>query len=334
MNVSIIVPVYNVKEYLIKCLDSLSAQTLNNYEVIVVDDGSTDGSGEMAEKYCQNDQRFHCIHKENGGLMSAWMYGLEHANGDYVGFVDSDDYVDETMYDEMYQKVLEYKADVVLCNHVYVMLDNSNELVLHRNPLKEGAYEGERLEELRYSIFPRINSDYISPSRWSKLIKRELLLQNVKYFDQRITSAEDVNSMIPCLLAMKKLYYIDKPFYHYVQRRTSISNVFNEEILQTYIVLIEKIKQAMFDYKLQDTIGIETDLWNYYGYLWSLYVVKSKLKIRDKNFQMNRLAYIPEFVSASNGVGTGIGEKLYKYSIQHKRGWIFILVQMIKLSLK
>ena len=171
---SIIVSVYNVKNYLVKCLDSINAQTLTDYEVVVVDDGSTDGSGELLDAYCRDKPKFHLYHKGNGGLMSAWKYGLERANGDYIGFVDSDDYIDATMYQKLVSAAEESSAEIVLCNHYYVD-ESANKKTLHRNPINPGIYTGEELNQIRGKMLPLLGRDYISPTRWSKIIHKNLL---------------------------------------------------------------------------------------------------------------------------------------------------------------
>ena len=223
--ISIIVPVYNVKDYLVRCLESLYAQTYKDYEVIVVDDGSSDESGKIAEEYCRDKPNFHVYHKTNGGLMSAWKYGLEKSKGNYIGFVDSDDYIASTMYEELVNAGFKYDAEIVLCNHYYVN-ENGTSKILHRNPIKEGFYTGEKLDIIKRKTLPLIGQDYISPSRCNKLIKKNLLQSCLKYTDSRISSAEDVNTIVPCVLKCERFYYVDKALYYYVKRETSISHIF------------------------------------------------------------------------------------------------------------
>ena len=117
MKVSVIIPVYNVLPYLQRCLDSVISQTLRDIEIIIVDDGSTDGSSEFVDEYALKDERIKVIHKENGGLMSAWTTGVRASNGDYIGFVDSDDYISLEMYDRLYSAAAQYNADIVICNY-------------------------------------------------------------------------------------------------------------------------------------------------------------------------------------------------------------------------
>lgn len=115
--ISIIVPVYNVEKYLNKCIDSIINQTYKNIEIILVDDGSTDNSGKICDEYLLRDSRIKVIHKNNGGLSSARNEGINISSGEYIGFVDSDDWVEPNMYEEMYKKILYSNADIVDCGY-------------------------------------------------------------------------------------------------------------------------------------------------------------------------------------------------------------------------
>ncbi|WP_227166600.1 glycosyltransferase, partial [Enterococcus faecium] len=110
--ISIIVPVYKVEKYLRKCVDSILAQTFTDFEVILVDDGSPDNSGKICDEYAEKDNRVRVIHKENGGLSSARNAGIDVARGKYLGFVDSDDYIDEDMYEILYENLKIHDADI------------------------------------------------------------------------------------------------------------------------------------------------------------------------------------------------------------------------------
>ena len=115
--ISIIVPVYNVEKYLSKCIDSIINQTYKNIEIILIDDGSTDSSGAICDKYALVDSRIHVLHIENSGVSNARNVGLNHATGDYIGFVDSDDYIEPNMYELLLEELIADDVDVVQCNH-------------------------------------------------------------------------------------------------------------------------------------------------------------------------------------------------------------------------
>ena len=113
--VSIIVPVYKVGPYLAKCIDSILSQTLTDFELILVDDGSPDSCGEICDGYAKKDERIKVIHKQNGGLSSARNAGLDIAKGEYIGFVDSDDYIEHDMYEFLYKNSVQYDTDIACC---------------------------------------------------------------------------------------------------------------------------------------------------------------------------------------------------------------------------
>src|SRR5690554_2626737 len=119
---SIIVPVYNMEQYIEKCIMSIFLQTYKNIEIILIDDGSTDNSGNLCDKYSVIDPRVKVIHKENGGLSSARNAGLEVAMGEYIGFVDPDDWIEPTMYETMYSNIKKNKSEICICNYI---IDNS-----------------------------------------------------------------------------------------------------------------------------------------------------------------------------------------------------------------
>lgn len=327
--ISVIVPVYNVKDYVEKCLESITNQTFKDIEIIVVDDGSTDGSDEIVDRIAEFDSRIKVFHKGNGGLMSAWMYGLKRSIGDYIGFVDSDDFIDITMYEKLYNKAIKHNADVVLCNHYYDMRSIGEGLCLHRNPIIEGYYHKEEFDVIKNEIFPKISRDYISPSRCTKLINRELLLANLKYCDTRISSAEDVNIMVPCLLGCKSFYYVDEPLYYYVCRNTSISRTFKESLLETYIILVNNLCVAIDDYGYPYK-NVKNQLWNVYGYHWVVYVEKSELSFGEKVKQINKLYDYIQFKYAVDSIERGIHQTVYKMTVKYKFGAAFLFFESFK----
>ena len=252
--------------------------------------------------------------------MSAWKYGLEKSNGNYIGFVDSDDYIASTMYEELVNAGLKYDAEIVLCNHYYVNEDGKSK-VLHRNPIKVGFYNGEKLDLIRKKMLPILGEDYVSPARWNKLIKKNVLQSCLKYTDNRISSAEDVNIMVPCMLKCESLYYVDKPLYCYVSRSTSISNVFKNHILDTYEILLSNLLQSVKDFNLEKVLEQEVvGLRNFYGLLWSIYVANSTLTRKQKVNQLKRVSENTEFKTASVLIGLQNGKMAYAYKLMIKYG--------------
>ena len=165
MKISVIVPVYNVYNYIDKCLNSLVNQTLRDIEIIVVNDGSPDNSEEIIEKYIKKYSNIKYYKKKNGGISDARNYGLKYATGEYIGFVDSDDYVKENMYEEMYNKALTDNYDMVVCDLNYVYDDK---IIRVDCGIKKDT---ENVKSIYIDNYPVV---------WNKIFKRELF-NNIQF---------------------------------------------------------------------------------------------------------------------------------------------------------
>ena len=208
MKVSVIVPVYNVEKYLKKCLDSLVNQTLNGIEIIIVNDGSPDNSQTIIDEYVNNyPKKVKAYKKKNGGLSSARNFGLKYANGEYVAFVDSDDYVELNMFEIMYNKAKKNHYDVVCCNHYEV---------------HEDVLEIKKITNI-FGVQEKNKYLFQSICAWDKLIKRELILKNNWTFPEGIWY-EDFASTPALALYTDKIGYVEEPLYYYLIRNGSIMN--------------------------------------------------------------------------------------------------------------
>ena len=211
-NISIIVPVYNVEEYLRKCVDSLLSQTYRHIEIILVDDGSTDSSGEICDEYATRSNRVRAIHTENRGLSAARNRGLEEAVSTYISFVDSDDWVEEEMYTTLLRNIVGSKADI---SCVGVKSDyNEGQDILKKT---DDVIECNTEEFLRVVIENPNIYGYVC----NKLFKRDLL-QELK-FDEELRSCEDLDFTVRYATVCKKAVYIESELYHYRQRATSMT---------------------------------------------------------------------------------------------------------------
>ncbi|MBO4403629.1 MAG: glycosyltransferase family 2 protein [Bacteroidales bacterium] len=227
MKVSVIVPVYNVLPYLRRCLDSVVNQTLHEIEIIIVDDGSTDGCAAIVDEYAAKDARITVIHKENGGLMSAWMEGVKASSGDYIGFIDSDDYASCEMYEKLYHLATHHAAEIVMCD----MLNESNGHVLKASQLEEGLYEGERMSVIREHIFPIPGQHVVSNARMNKLFKRELIADNLTYCESKSRTFEDRYIVPSAIFSAQRFFYTKQPLYLYYSREGSNSGKYHPDLL-------------------------------------------------------------------------------------------------------
>ncbi len=227
--ISIIIPVYNVELYIEKCIRSIISQTFYDFEAIVVNDGSQDSSIEICHNLIKDDSRFTILNKENGGLMSAWKYGVEHASSDFIGFVDSDDWIDNNMYEILYNSIQEYNADIVISG--YITEDSSIQSRWTRNTLHifEGeAIKTEFIKEYCCSYFHSESKPSIN--RWDKLYRKDLLLRNMEFFNEKVSLAEDFNTNISVIIDAKKIVLLPNfAPYHYRYNPKSIVNTINSK---------------------------------------------------------------------------------------------------------
>lgn len=228
--VSIIVPVYNVEEYLKKCLNSLVKQTLKDIEIIVVNDGSTDGSLDVAKEYGERYSDIVKVYsKKNGGLSDARNYGLKYAKGKYVAFVDSDDYVKKDMFLKMYNYAMKSDLDVVVSNTI--IKSDSSEYVLRSN--------------LKYASSVLNNYIIAYPMACIRMIKKDILSD---FEFKKGIFYEDLEVMPSLVLRTSKIGFIDYAGYYYVQRSGSImkQQKFNQKLLDIFDVL-DINKKKLYD---------------------------------------------------------------------------------------
>lgn len=262
--VSVIVPIYNVEKYLEKCINSLLSQTLEDIQIILVNDGSKDNSGNIAKEYEKNNKdRVIYVEKENGGLSDARNYGLKYATGDFIAFLDSDDYIEKNAYEEMYNKVIEENADYVECDFIW---EFPNKIRVD----KQYPYKNKK-EML----------SFVRVVAWNKLIKRQLITDNNLEFPKGLRY-EDVEFTYKLIPFINKFAYVDKPFIHYVQRKGSIANVQNERTAEIFTVLdnvIEFYKKNNIYEEYRDELE-----YNYARYLLCS-SLKRMCKIKDKSIR-------------------------------------------------
>lgn len=251
--VSIVVPVYNAAPYLKKCLDSVVNQTLKNVEIIFIDDGSTDGSSEICLEYAAKDNRIIYYKKENEGLAAARQDGIERANGEYVGFVDSDDWLELNMYERMYTEAIKENADVVFCN---CYLDENQ-----KNPyyLKPGVYDRERIEKeiiprSLAGLTPKGANDVIRWCNWLRLYKLSLIKDNNIAFGRGFRRSQDLQlTFETALFAQKYISLNDEYLYHNrSDNSNSLSRGYTKNYWKLIRPLIDKLYEDVENYKKQD----------------------------------------------------------------------------------
>lgn len=211
--ISIIVPIYNVERYLHKCVDSILNQTFSDIEIILVDDGSVDNSGAICDEYELQDSRVRVIHKENGGLSSARNTGLDIARGKYIGFVDSDDYIANDMYEVLYRQLIEHQADLSSVGIIDVYENRASEIMQNTTI---------QLVDQKQAIKLVVDGKGIFAYAWNKLYKRELF-KEIRYPVGK--TVEDAFIIIDLLLLCNKIVVNSEQKYFYYRRSDSITGV-------------------------------------------------------------------------------------------------------------
>jgi glycosyltransferase involved in cell wall biosynthesis len=219
--ISIIVPVYNVEKYLHKCINSILSQTLADFELILVDDGSKDSSGEICKEYAKKDSRIIVIHKENGGLSSARNAGIKIAKSDYLGFVDSDDWIDSNMYEYLYNGIIDNNADVALCRIFYQFENKTSYYYNDKFSDENKVLDGDQL--LRFLLIKKIDG-----SCCTKLFKANIFENNCFLFGR---TNEDFKFLYEVFPKMKKGIYINDVAYNYIIRNDSITSSINSSYI-------------------------------------------------------------------------------------------------------
>lgn len=272
--ISIIVPVYNTSKYLEKCLYSLINQTIKNIEIIVVNDGSTDNSLEIINKIAKEDERIKVYNKKNGGLSSARNYGIEKSIGKYIGFVDSDDYVREDMYEILKKNLEDNSADMSICRWYLV----ENEIKRECNFKTEN-----KVLNSEDAINVLLSHSSFDNFVVTKLYKRELF-DNIRFDEGKLL--EDLLIMYKLINKSKLISLCSEPLYYYVQRNNSITNNLNKELdekcFDAFVVRKNDL-QKMYP-KLSKKINS-----NYFTANKLYFMISLRSKNRNKAFEKDRI---------------------------------------------
>lgn len=262
--VSIIVPVYNSEKYLERCFDSIISQKFKDFECIVVDDGSKDNSPSICDKYAEKDSRFIVLHIQNSGVSAARNVGLSVARGDFIGFVDSDDWIDENMFVQLYQDAITFKADVAICGAFDINYGKHNEILTGK--------------EANLVMFNP--NEIMRGYSFTRLIKRSVL-RNIRY-DESVRCFEDLVFFFYVFGQCKKVYWHDIPLYHYENNPGSLVYSYRlNEAKKKGLETLQEIAKGCDDLEIKQAI-------NCYLYVSSIdraieYV--SHGNVQDKDFK-------------------------------------------------
>jgi len=269
VKVSVIVPVYNVENYLEKCLESLVNQTIEDIEIIVVNDGSPDNSQKIIDNYVQKyPNLIKGYVKENGGLSDARNYGIERANGEYIGFVDSDDYVEPTMFEKLYKKALENDFDIAVCD---VNLVGNNEKYISSEVISD-IYQKNDVKTQMINIYP---------VAWNKIYKRTLFSEKTMF--KKGVWYEDVEFLYRVFPYIKSIGTVKEALINYVDREGAITKTFDERLynyIDNWNGIVDFYKKNDFYDEFKDELE-----YCYVRYLLATFI-KNSAKFDKKNYKI------------------------------------------------
>ena len=302
--VSVIVPIYNVEKYLSKCIESIINQTLSNIEIILINDGSTDSSGVIADNYAKNDSRIKVIHKKNGGQGSARNIGIELASGEYIGFVDSDDWIDLDMYEKLYNAAMNSRASIAICNRK--VLDENNNIKTVVN-IKKKIIENVKNNIADYIIEYLLYKHTVVI--YNKIYRSEIIKENkISFKEVKEVGSEDALFNYEVLFYVDKIVAINTTYHNQLAREGSTAREYKIGAMNRTANLIQNI--YLYSKKIgKESIGIETapifliffQQWNYnliktYGNedLFNNMVLEQSESGKNKYFRMAEKSFICE----------------------------------------
>lgn len=250
--ISVIIPVYNTYKELPRCLDSICGQTYKNLEIICVDDGSSDGSEQIVDEYAGRDSRILAIHQPNAGESAARNTGLRAASGDYIAFVDCDDWLDIDMYQDMMEAVQEDNLDLAACGYV-MEYDGYSKAAENERSVSPEVFG--RTELFRY-VYVRDQYRAVTSWIWCKLFRRGLIYGENGFdgFDERVRFGADLLFFQKAACKADRIRYLDRAYYHYYQRSTSTSHTQKLDIAYEIIDVYQRMIAYFLDNHLEEDI--------------------------------------------------------------------------------
>lgn len=285
--ISVIIPVYNVERYLPACLDSVCNQTLRELEVIVVDDGSTDRSGDIAEEFAQKDPRIRVVHQRNGNPGATRNLGLEMVCGEYIGFVDSDDWIDSDMYAKLYQTAQATQADLVITGVSVEFTRDKRELLLHVNNACTIEYPTELLD-----LFFQLKEKSLIAYSYNKLFKTSKIRREQIRFPE-ILPYEDLVFNLKYYMSVRTVSLITGTPYHYMRRdELSAAGAYSSKHLES-CKLTEDVFRSFLEYFQYPSNKIETFLRerrisDYSAYVSGFYKRNCLLTRKERLFRLKK----------------------------------------------
>jgi len=332
--ISVIIPIYNAEKHISRCLDSIVNQTYNNLEIILINDGSSDMSGNICDSYANRDNRIKVIHQPNAGVSAARNAGLDIATGDYISFVDPDDWVESNMYEILTKFIQEKEIDILRFN-AYRKGEIINEL-----PFR-GEYSNEELEEK--ILLPLIGAEkfggmFILGVLWLHLYKREIIEKNHIRFNPLLRRCEDRLFTLSTVIHAKNILFVDDILYHYEVYESSLSNRYDPERWEQELIYLCELKTKYHTYKPEKFYD-EAD-----KRLLGEYLLRAITSISNEFFSNNRNSFRERYKNTKTIINnpivrtairetprekSGLKGKLILAAIKHKQPFLLSLLNTV-----
>ncbi|NSL52729.1 glycosyltransferase [Calidifontibacillus erzurumensis] len=291
--ISIIVPIYNVEKYLRRCIESIQKQTLKDIQIILVNDGSKDNSLAICKEYGAVDERIVVIDQPNGGVSSARNAGLEVAKGEYIGFIDPDDWIEANMYESLYKQAKNIDADVCMCD--YIIEKNGKSVPIKMNINKDNLEGEEIIKKIIANMIGSSNlnsgSQTIMGSVWRIIAKRDLLEKNQLKFKVGIPLMEDLLFCIEILLKSKKVGVNRGAYYHYLQHGHSAVASYRKNMLELQLKVYYFIQEILSKENIYPIVKERMDVRYVSMYLTA---IANEARKENKKNIIDKVAYIKE----------------------------------------
>jgi len=336
--ISVILPIYNVEKYICECIDSIVNQTYKNLEIILVDDGSPDSCPQICDEYAKKDNRIKVIHRENGGVSSARNRGIKEATGEYIAFVDPDDWLEVDMYEKLYKYISENSCEVVLCQ--YCKNGNKNlkeQFKFNSEVITQRILSREEIKNVFLKNFIAIDSDEIVMGSICRGVYKSEIIKDKVLFDEEMKIAEDLCFLLNILLNINNLFLTNEILYNYRENSESVLHTYNAntykdgkrkiEFLEESFKKINKYSENICNFDFLKLQNIITSIGN-----------KSHLK--DEISIKEHINYAKYLINENNNIF--LNKKLYsKLSVKYKvlflilkNKLLYLFIVLYKLKLK
>lgn len=335
---SIIVPVYNVEKQLMRCIDSLTAQSYPYLEILLVDDGSKDSSGAICDRAAEADSRIRVIHQQNAGLGMARNAGLDQATGDYVLFVDSDDYVAPNYAETLLRALLDYRADLVLMGHIRE-LSGGKQVI---KSIVSCAQYVDAFQMIDRVLLPIIGAEpahagdvELDMSVWMCIYKRSILAENgLRFLSEREVVSEDLFFNMEYILRAQSAVLIPECLYYYVDNSSSLTNTYRADRFEKYCVMLRYQEQFLQAHHLFERARIRqcrTFLMKTKKCIAS--IATGKLSLREKRIACKNILHSPVLIQILEQYGQYAclrHQKLQLFMLKHKLVNSLLLLYQVK----